>query len=69
MYRSIAAVVALLVLGTCFPAAAQSSDAALTLALQQALDAYMATRAEPEHISSAARCHFLVPLAGAWLGS
>ena len=52
MYRSILAVAALIVLGTCFPVAAQSSDAALTLALQQALDAYLATRAEPEHIST-----------------
>ena len=51
MYRSIPAVAALIVLSTCFPVAAQSSDAALTLALQKALDVYLATRAEPEHIS------------------
>jgi hypothetical protein len=39
-------------LGTCLPAAAQSSDADLT-SLQKGLDTYLATRAEPEHISAA----------------
>jgi len=42
-----------MVLGTCLPAAAQSSDADLTSALQKGLDTYLATRAEPEHISAA----------------
>jgi D-alanyl-D-alanine carboxypeptidase len=53
MYRSTAAVVALIALGMSAPAAAQSNDAALTLSLQKALDTYVATRAEPEHISAA----------------
>jgi D-alanyl-D-alanine carboxypeptidase len=53
MYRSTAAVVGVIALGTCSPAAGQSSDAALTLYLQKALDTYVATRAEPEHISAA----------------
>ena len=53
MYRSTAAVVALIALGMSAPAAAPSSDAALTLSLQKALDTYVATRAEPEHISAA----------------
>ena len=56
MYRSTAAVVALIALGMFAPAAAQSSDAALTLSLQKALDTYVATRAEPEHISAASLC-------------
>src|SRR4051812_44241200 len=50
MYRS--AVAVLIALGTCSPNAAQSSDAALTLSLQKALDTYLAARAEPEHISA-----------------
>jgi len=53
MYRLTAALVALIALGMSAPAAAQSSDAALTLSLQRALDTYVATRAEPEHISAA----------------
>ena len=52
MYRSTAAVL-LIALGMFAPAAAQSSDAALALSLQTALDTYVATRAEPEHISAA----------------
>ena len=52
MRRLTPAVVVLMVLGTCLPAAAQSSDADLTSALQKALDTYLATRAEPEHISA-----------------
>src|SRR5271169_4570233 len=51
MYRS--AVAALIALSACSPAAAQSSDAALTASLQKALDTYVATRAKPEHISAA----------------
>jgi D-alanyl-D-alanine carboxypeptidase len=42
-----------MVLGSCLHAAAQSKDADLTSALQKALDSYLATRAEPEHISAA----------------
>jgi D-alanyl-D-alanine carboxypeptidase len=55
MYRStvIAAAIILVALGMCSPAAAQSSDAALTASLQKALDTYVATRAKPEHISAA----------------
>jgi D-alanyl-D-alanine carboxypeptidase len=53
MYQSTAAVVALIALSTCWPAAAQSSDAALTASLQKALATYVATRAKPEHISAA----------------
>ena len=53
MRRLTPAVVVLMVLGTCLPAAAQSSDADLISALQKGLDAYLATRAEPEHISAA----------------
>ena len=52
MYRSTVAA-ALIALSTCSPAAAQSSDAALTASLQKALDTYVATRAKPEHISAA----------------
>jgi D-alanyl-D-alanine carboxypeptidase len=53
IYQSTATVVGMIALGTCSPAAGQSSDAALTLSLQKALDTYVATRAEPEHISAA----------------
>jgi D-alanyl-D-alanine carboxypeptidase len=53
MYRSAIAVAALIVLSMCSPAAAQSSDAALTSSLQKALATYLATRAKPEHISAA----------------
>jgi D-alanyl-D-alanine carboxypeptidase len=53
MYRSAVAVAALIVLSMCSPAAAQSSDAALTSSLQKALATYVATRAKPEHISAA----------------
>jgi D-alanyl-D-alanine carboxypeptidase len=56
MYRSTAAVVALIALSMFAPAAAQSGDAALTLSLQKALNTYVATRAEPEHISAASLC-------------
>jgi D-alanyl-D-alanine carboxypeptidase len=52
MYRSAIAVVALMVL-SCSPAAAQSSDAALTSSLQKALATYVAARAKAEHISAA----------------
>ena len=51
MYRSIVAT--LVALSICSPVAAQSSDAALTSSLQKALATYVATRAEPEHISAA----------------
>jgi D-alanyl-D-alanine carboxypeptidase len=47
------AVVTLIALGLCAPAAGQSSDEALKTSLQKALDAYVATRGEPEHISAA----------------
>ncbi len=40
-------------LGACAPAVAQSTDAALTQSLQNALANYVATRAQPEHISAA----------------
>ncbi|HXC90762.1 MAG TPA: serine hydrolase domain-containing protein [Stellaceae bacterium] len=53
MDRSAIAVVALIALSMCSPAAAQSSDAASTPSLQKALDTYVATRAKPEHISAA----------------
>jgi D-alanyl-D-alanine carboxypeptidase len=53
MYRSTVVAAALIALSTCSPAAAQSSDAALTASLQNALDTYVATRAKPEHISAA----------------
>lgn len=53
MHRSAVAVVAVMALSACWPASAQSSEAALTAALQQALDAYAAARATPEHISAA----------------
>jgi D-alanyl-D-alanine carboxypeptidase len=46
-------VVTLIALSLCAPAVAQSSDEALKSTLQKALDAYVATRAEPEHISAA----------------
>jgi D-alanyl-D-alanine carboxypeptidase len=42
-----------MILGTCLPAVAQSSDTDLVSALKKALDTYVATRAEPEHISAA----------------
>jgi D-alanyl-D-alanine carboxypeptidase len=42
-----------MILGTCLPAVAQSSDTDLVSALQKALGTYVATRAEPEHISAA----------------
>ncbi len=51
MFKMIAA--ALFALGACSPAAAQSGDAAVAPSLQKALAAYVATRAEPEHISAA----------------
>jgi D-alanyl-D-alanine carboxypeptidase len=51
MFKMIVAI--LIALGACSPAAAQSSNADLTHSLQKALDAYVATRAEPEHISAA----------------
>lgn len=51
MHRS--TVAALIALSTCSPAAAQSSNAALTSSLQNALEIYVATRAKPEHISAA----------------
>lgn len=47
------AVFTLIALSLCAPAAGQSSDEALKSALQKALDAYVATRGEPEHISAA----------------
>jgi D-alanyl-D-alanine carboxypeptidase len=53
MYRLTPAVLVLMVLGTCLPAAAQSSDTDLTAVLQKVLDTYLETRAEPEHISTA----------------
>ena len=53
MYRSTAIVAGVIALGTCSPAAGQSSDGALTLSLQKALDTYLTTRTEPEHISAA----------------
>jgi D-alanyl-D-alanine carboxypeptidase len=53
MYRSTGAVIGVIALGTCSPAAGQSSDVALTPSLQKALDTYVARRAEPEHISAA----------------
>jgi D-alanyl-D-alanine carboxypeptidase len=53
MYRSTAAVLALIVLSMCWPAAAQSSDAAVAPSLQRALATYVATGAKPEHISAA----------------
>jgi D-alanyl-D-alanine carboxypeptidase len=51
MYRM--TVVALLALGLCSPAAAQSDNEALIATLQKALDSFVVTRAEPEHISAA----------------
>jgi D-alanyl-D-alanine carboxypeptidase len=53
MHRSPIAAVILIVLGACVPAVAQSTDAALTQSLQSALANYVATRAQPEHISAA----------------
>jgi D-alanyl-D-alanine carboxypeptidase len=54
--RSAIVIAALIALTTCLPAAAQSSDPALTLSLQKALDTYVATRAKLEHISPASLC-------------
>ncbi|MCI4679678.1 beta-lactamase family protein [Rhodoblastus acidophilus] len=51
MVRVIAAIV--IALSAWSPAAAQSGDAAFRPALQQALDNFVATRREPEHISAA----------------
>ena len=53
MYRWTVNLVAavLIALSMCSAATAQSSDVALTLSLQQAVDTYLTTRAEPEHIS------------------
>jgi len=51
MVRAIVAI--LIALSAWSPAAAQSSDAALRSALQQALDNFVATRRAPEHISAA----------------
>lgn len=53
MHRSSIAAAVLIVLGACAPAMAQSTDAALTQSLQNALTNYVQTRAQPEHISSA----------------
>lgn len=53
MHRSPIAAVVLIVLGACAPAVAQSTDAALTQSLQNALTNYVAMRAQPEHISAA----------------
>lgn len=53
MHRSPIVAVILIVLGACAPAVAQSTDAALTQSLQNALANYVATRAQPEHISAA----------------
>lgn len=53
MYQSTVAVVALIALGTCSPAGAQSRDAAVTTSLQNVLATYVAARAKPEHISAA----------------
>jgi D-alanyl-D-alanine carboxypeptidase len=47
------AVFTLIALSLCAPAAGQPSDDALKSALQKTLDAYVAARAEPEHISAA----------------
>ncbi len=44
--------VALIALAVCPRAMAQTGDAALTQSLQNTLDNYVATRAEPEHISA-----------------
>jgi D-alanyl-D-alanine carboxypeptidase len=52
MYRSTAAVVALIALSTCWPAAGQSSDEAVLPSLQRALATYVAMRGKPEHISA-----------------
>ncbi len=46
-------VATLFALGACSPVAAQSADAALASSQQKALAAYVAMRAEPEHISAA----------------
>ena len=53
MYRSTIAVLAMIMLGTPPVASARTSDSALRLLLQQALVKFVATRAEPEHISAA----------------
>lgn len=53
MHRSPIAAFVLVVLGACAPALAQSTDAALMQSLQTALTNYVATRAQPEHISAA----------------
>lgn len=53
MRRSSIVAFVLIVLGACAPAFAQSTDATLTQSLQSALNNYVATRAQPEHISTA----------------
>lgn len=53
MSRAAFVTVALSVLAMCPPAIAQTGNAALAQSLQNALANYVATRAEPEHISAA----------------